>query len=198
MLPALGCSRPFASLMRVVLPLPLGQAAHDAAKADVQVYIFQCGLILLVALGQCFTAQKLIHCDPPLRPSVPKARPPVRDCSRCRASFQKIRRQRPGGVGAKLFDQCSILRNIAACSAFGAHQSFRLQLGKGPLHRVWVHPGGCGQITYRIQMPARRVGAGQDPGLQPFHKLGIDRAAGIKLFAHGIISLSCCIKRLIQ
>ena len=32
----------------------------------------------------------------------------------------------------------------------------------------------------------------------PFHKLCIDRAAGIKLFAHGIISLSCCIKRLIQ
>ena len=34
---------------------------HDVAKADVQVYIFQCGLILLVALGQCFTAQKFIH-----------------------------------------------------------------------------------------------------------------------------------------
>jgi len=62
MLPALGCSRPLRQLDEGGLAAAVGaKQPHDAAKADVQVYIFQCGLILLVALGQCFTAQKFIH-----------------------------------------------------------------------------------------------------------------------------------------
>ena len=57
MLPAVGCKRPFASLIRVVLPLPLGpKQAHDAAKADVQLDVIEGVCPLLIGFRQALTS----------------------------------------------------------------------------------------------------------------------------------------------
>jgi len=96
-----------------------------------------------------------------------------------------------GGGSPQLFDQIRILRDVASAGALGAHQALTFQLGQSPLHRVGVDPGSCGQIPHRIQMAPRRVGARQNSGFEPFHQLGIDRAAGIKLFTHSALPSLC-------
>ena len=43
---------------------------------------------------------------------------------------------------------------------------------------------------FKVVAP-RRVGARQNSGFEPFHQLGIDRAAGIKLFTHSALPSLC-------